>query len=88
MSITPVGRVPHSATFSVPARRTPERQGSEAEPASAVAPVIEPVRGSAPFVAQQFAQETTEDMVDAPRWRERQTAYERPATKKTIDLKA
>jgi hypothetical protein len=89
MSLSAVSRVSTSAPFLVPARTAPGSWSTVGSETTALVRVIQPVRGSAPFLAQHLAQEVVDERGPyVPRWRERAAAYAPPAPPTTVDLTA
>jgi hypothetical protein len=88
MSLTPVGRTPAPTSFPFPARTAPGSWSAVPVSATALARVIQPVRGSAAFLAQHLAQEVMAEGAYVPRWRERDAAYAAPSAAASYDLSA
>jgi hypothetical protein len=89
MSLSAVSRVATTAQFLVPARTAPGSWSAVGPGTTALVRVIQPVQGSAPFLAQHLAQEVVDERGPyVPRWRERAAAYAPPAPPALVDLRA
>jgi len=89
MSVTAICRAAVAAAPpSLPARAAPQ-SGWYGAREDVLVRIIQPVRGSAPFLAQHLAQEVLESGRYLPRWQERAAAYgAAPAPRAQLDLLA
>lgn len=88
MSVTAVCRAAVAAPPSLPARSAPQSGWGGAREIALVR-IIQPVRGSTPFLAQHLAQEILDSGRYLPRWQERAAAYgAAPAPRAELDLLA
>jgi hypothetical protein len=88
MSLTAVSWSGLSTPLLAPPRPAARAWSGPGAPLPGLVRLIEPVRGSAPFMAQWLAQETPDSGLYLPRWRERHAAYAPPAPARTLDLVA
>ena len=88
MSLAAVGRVSLTASYSVPARTAPGSWSTVGAGAATLVRVIQPVQGSAPFLAQHLAQEVLDEGAYVPRWRDRAAAYAPRSEPAAYDLTA
>lgn len=88
MSVIAVFRAAVAAPPLLPARTAPQSGWGGARE-SVLVRVIQPVRGSTPFLAQHLAQEILDSGRYLPRWQERAAAYgAAPPPRAQLDLLA
>jgi hypothetical protein len=88
MSLTAVSWSGPSAPFLALPRPAARSWSGPPPAATEAVRLIEPVRGSAPFMTQWLAQAMPESGPYVPRWRERAAAYAPPTPARLVDLTA